>query len=54
MSGLKFEKHTGLLLQKNGFNNVEITKASGDYGCDVIASKDYVKYAFQCKSTLAL
>lgn len=49
INGFEFEKFTGLLLKRNGFTDVTVTKASGDYGCDVIATKDFVKYAFQCK-----
>lgn len=49
MSGLEFEKFVGLLLSQKGFTDVKVTKASGDYGCDVVATKDYIKYAIQCK-----
>ena len=49
MSGLEFEKIVGLLLSRNGFKDVKVTKASNDYGCDVIATKDFIKYAVQCK-----
>ena len=49
VSGFDFEKLSKSLLEKNGFDNVEVTKASGDYGADVIAFRDGVKYAIQCK-----
>lgn len=49
ITGFDFEKLSKTLLEKNGFDNVEVTKASGDYGADVIAFKDGVKYAIQCK-----
>ncbi|MBR1416498.1 MAG: restriction endonuclease [Bacilli bacterium] len=49
IDGFAFEKLSKQLLEKNGFDNVEVTKASGDYGADVIAFKDGVKYAIQCK-----
>lgn len=39
----------GELLHKNGYKNVEVTKGSGDFGADVIAEKDNIRYAFQCK-----
>ncbi len=50
MSGLDFEEFTVNLLKNNGFTNIIKTKASGDYGIDVIASKDEIKYAIQCKN----
>ena len=34
---------------KNGFEKVEVTKASGDFGADIIAFKEEIKYAIQCK-----
>lgn len=49
MTGTGFEKFSGELLQKNGFTNISVTKSSGDYGADVIAFKDGIKYAIQCK-----
>ena len=50
INGFDFEKLSKILLEKNGFYNVEVTKASQDYGADVIAYKDDVKYAIQCKN----
>lgn len=50
MSGLEFENFTAQLLRKLGYHNVTVTKASGDQGIDVIAQKDGVKYAIQCKN----
>ena len=32
-----------------GFSNVSVTKASGDYGGDILAIKDQIKYVIQCK-----
>lgn len=49
MNGLDFENFTKYLLENNGFKDVEVTPASGDYGVDVIAYKDDIKYAIQCK-----
>ena len=34
---------------KKGFVNVEVTQGSGDQGVDILAQKDDVKYAIQCK-----
>lgn len=50
LDGFQFEKFSSELLLANGFNSVEVTKASGDYGADVIAYKDDIKYAIQCKN----
>ena len=49
MSGEEFEEFCANILRGNGYTNVEVTKASGDHGIDVLASKDNVKYAIQCK-----
>lgn len=49
MDGFDFEKYTGKLLKANGFIKVEVTQCSGDFGVDVIAYKDEIKYAIQCK-----
>ena len=48
-SGLKFEEFTVQLLLDNGFKNVKKTQGSGDYGIDVLASKEGITYAIQCK-----
>lgn len=49
MSGVEFEQFARLLLQQNGYTNVELTKASNDYGIDIVAMKGNVLYAIQCK-----
>lgn len=49
MAGRDFEFFCADLLEKNGFIEVEVTKGSGDYGVDVLAEKDGVTYAIQCK-----
>lgn len=49
MEGHDFEYFCAELLRKNGFLDVEVTKGSGDYGIDVLAEKDGVTYAIQCK-----
>ena len=49
VSGIDFERDCGDQLQKQGFS-VEYTKQSGDFGADIIASKDGIKYALQCKA----
>lgn len=49
MSGEDFEEFCADILRGNGFTDVEVTKASGDHGVDVLAKKDGIKYAIQCK-----
>lgn len=49
MEGHAFERWCADLLRKNGFTNVEVTKGSGDQGVDVLAVKDGIRYAVQCK-----
>ena len=49
MEGAQFEKYCARLLEKRGFIDVNITKASGDFGVDILAEKDGVTYAIQCK-----
>lgn len=49
MEGHAFESYCANLLRKNGFENVIVTPGSGDQGVDVIAVKDSIRYAVQCK-----
>lgn len=49
MGGHEFEHFCAELLKENGFSNVRVTKGSGDQGVDILASKEGVKYAIQCK-----
>lgn len=49
MEGHEFEYYCAELLQNKGFIEVEVTKGSGDYGADILAEKDGVTYAIQCK-----
>lgn len=49
IDGKGFETVSKALLEGNGFNDVTVTKASSDYGADVVAVKDDIKYAIQCK-----
>lgn len=49
MDGEDFERLVAKMLEKNGFYNVKLTPASGDYGADIIAYKAFEKYVFQCK-----
>lgn len=47
--GLAFENYCAELLRANGYVNVVVTQASGDYGIDVFAERDGISYAIQCK-----
>ncbi|MDF0727257.1 restriction endonuclease [Cytobacillus sp. S13-E01] len=49
MTGEQFEHFVKNLLQKNGYENPQITKASGDEGVDIITYKNGKKIAVQCK-----
>ena len=49
MDGFNFEKYAGELLKNNGFEKILVTKCSNDYGVDIVAYKDEVKYSIQCK-----
>ena len=49
MEGHDFEYYCADLLRANGFLEVEVTRGSGDFGADILAEKDGITYAFQCK-----
>lgn len=49
MEGHEFESYCADLLEHRGFVEVEVTKGSGDYGIDILAEKEGVTYAIQCK-----
>lgn len=49
MDGHRFEYFCAEVLGKNGFTQVQVTRGSGDQGVDILAEKDGVKYAVQCK-----
>lgn len=49
MDGHQYEHECAKLLRKNGFTNIQITKASGDQGIDIIANAFGKKYGIQCK-----
>ncbi|MDD3204836.1 MAG: restriction endonuclease [Lachnospiraceae bacterium] len=49
MEGHDFEYFCADLLRKKGFIEVEVTKASGDYGIDILAEKEGITYGIQCK-----
>lgn len=49
MNGYQFECYCANLLQRNGYQNVSITPGSGDQGIDILADRDGIYYAIQCK-----
>lgn len=49
MEGHEFEHFCGKMLEEMGFIDVKVTKGSGDFGVDILAEKDGISYAFQCK-----
>ena len=49
MNGSQFEHFCADVLRKKGYENVEVTKASGDQGVDIIAERDGIRHAIQCK-----
>ncbi len=49
MTGEEFEVFCYKILVKNGYKNVKLTKTTGDQGVDIVATKDLIKYAIQCK-----
>lgn len=49
MEGHEFEYWCASLLRRIGFVNVIVTQGSGDQGVDVLAEKDGIRYAIQCK-----
>lgn len=49
MEGHDFEYWCAEALRNIGYTEVEVTKGSGDQGVDILATKDGIKFAFQCK-----
>lgn len=50
MEGHQFEHFCAKLLLQNDFDKATVTPGSGDQGVDIIAEKEGVKYAIQCKN----
>ncbi|MCM1569655.1 MAG: restriction endonuclease [Roseburia sp.] len=49
MEGHDFEYFCAELLERRGFLEVEVTRGSGDYGIDILAQREGITYAIQCK-----
>ena len=49
MGGHEFNDYCAELLRLSGYEDVQVTKKSGDNGADIICKKCGEKYAIQCK-----
>lgn len=49
MNGYEFERFCANVIKHNGFSDVSVTQGSGDHGIDILAEKDGITYAIQCK-----
>lgn len=49
LSGREYEEFAASYLSEHGYRDIEFTKASGDYGVDILATKGGLRYAVQCK-----
>jgi HJR/Mrr/RecB family endonuclease len=49
ISGLDFEELTCDILAANGFELAQNTPSTGDFGVDVLAFRDGISFAIQCK-----
>lgn len=50
MEGHEFEYFCAELLKRCGFEEVKVTRGSGDQGVDILATKEDIRYAIQCKN----
>ena len=48
--GVLYEIEVAKKLEERGYRNVKITKASHEYGADILAFKNGLEYLFQCKN----
>lgn len=48
-NGQEYEYFVAEYLRRTGYSQVTVTKGSGDYGVDILATKNGIKYAVQCK-----
>lgn len=49
MDGHAFDFFCAEVLKKNNYQDVKVTRGSGDHGVDIVAVRDGIKYAVQCK-----
>ena len=50
LTGAEFEAYLAQVLRDNGFREIELTRASGDQGVDILATRNGKRYAIQCKN----
>lgn len=50
LTGEEFEAYLAQVLRDNGFREIELTRASGDQGVDILATRNGKRYAIQCKN----
>lgn len=48
-AGVEFEHEMCRILKKNGFREIRMTKTSGDFGADILAKRNGLTFAIQCK-----
>ncbi len=49
MEGREFEQYCAQLLAQHGFLEVDVTRGSRDFGADILAQREGITYAIQCK-----
>lgn len=49
MTGAQFEEFVAAVLEGNGYEILEMTKTTGDFGADIIAERNGENIAIQCK-----
>ena len=50
LDGEEFELYFADVLRDNGFRDVQVTQYCGDQGVDILATRNGVRYAIQCKN----
>lgn len=49
MEGEEFERFCAALLEDFGYQQIHVTKSTGDQGVDIVAIRNGLRWAFQCK-----
>lgn len=49
LSGTEFERYCAYILTNCNYKQIKITPSTGDHGIDILAEKDDITYAIQCK-----
>lgn len=47
--GVEYERFVTEYLEQLGYDNIEVTEVTGDFGIDILAYKNGFKWGFQCK-----